>query len=57
MHIALSGTLGSKGTFLNPPSASMAFLYYAGGSALGGVLIAGTILILLAGNAHFNGWV
>jgi hypothetical protein len=36
MHTALSETLGSKGTFLNSPSASMAFLYSAEASALRG---------------------
>jgi hypothetical protein len=34
MHMALSGTPGSRGTFLNSSSASMAFLYSAGASAL-----------------------
>jgi hypothetical protein len=33
MHMVLFGTLGSNGTFLNSPSASMMFLYFAGGSA------------------------
>jgi hypothetical protein len=32
MHTVLSGTLGSSGTFSNSPLASMAFLYYVGGS-------------------------
>jgi hypothetical protein len=36
MHIALSGTLESKGTFLNTPLASMAFLYSTEASALKG---------------------
>jgi hypothetical protein len=35
-HTTLSGTLGSKGIFLNSTSASMAFLYFAGASALMG---------------------
>jgi hypothetical protein len=34
MHMALLGTPGSRGTFLNSPSALMAFLYSAGASAL-----------------------
>jgi hypothetical protein len=34
MHMVLSGTLGSNGTFLNSPSASMAFLHSAEASAL-----------------------
>jgi hypothetical protein len=34
MHLVLSGTLGSSGTFLNSPSASMAFLHSAGASTL-----------------------
>jgi hypothetical protein len=33
MHTVLSGTLGSNGTFLNTPSASMMFLYSTGGSS------------------------
>jgi hypothetical protein len=56
MHIALSGTLESKGTFLNSPSASMAFLYYARASALRGKLIVGIGLVLLARNAHSYDW-
>jgi hypothetical protein len=32
MHIVLSGTLGSNGTFLNSPSASMLFLHSVEGS-------------------------
>jgi hypothetical protein len=32
--MVLFGTLGSNGTFLNSPSASMIFLYSTGGSAL-----------------------
>jgi hypothetical protein len=35
-QMALSGTLESKGTFMNSPSASMDFLYFAGASALRG---------------------
>jgi hypothetical protein len=34
MHTILPGTLGSNGTFLNSPSASIMFLYSTGGSAL-----------------------
>jgi hypothetical protein len=34
MHTVLSGTLGSNGTFLNSPLASMAFLHSIGASAL-----------------------
>jgi hypothetical protein len=34
MHMVLSRTLGSNGTFLNSPSASLAFLHSAGASAL-----------------------
>jgi hypothetical protein len=36
MHTSLSRTLRSKGTFLNLPSYSMVFLYYAGAYALRG---------------------
>jgi hypothetical protein len=35
-QIALLGTLGSKRTFLNSPSASMAFLYFTEASVLRG---------------------
>jgi hypothetical protein len=38
MHIALLGTLGSRGIFLNSPSASMAFLCSAGAFALRGLV-------------------
>jgi hypothetical protein len=34
MHIVLSGTLGSNGTFLNSPSASIIFLHSTEGYAL-----------------------
>jgi hypothetical protein len=35
-HTTLSGTVGSKGTFLNSPSTSMAFLYSTGAYAFRG---------------------
>jgi hypothetical protein len=34
MHIVLSGTLGSNGTFSNSPLGSMAFLHFTGASTL-----------------------
>jgi hypothetical protein len=36
MHTALSETLGSKGIFLNLPSASMTFLYFVKAFTLSG---------------------
>jgi hypothetical protein len=52
MHTALSGALGSKGTFLNSPSALMC---YARASALQGRQRCCVALVLLTENVHFCG--